>query len=317
MDNSGYSKKMISIVIPCFNESGNILALYSELSSILANCYYECIFVDDGSSDDTLIKIKEIATRNSRVKYLSFSRNFGHQNALLAGIRYANGDAVITMDADMQHPVSAIPMLLEKWHAGFDVVNTKRLDIDNGTGIIKKMSSKLFYRAMNYITDFDMSDGFADFRLLDRRVVEVIKSCKEADIFIRGLVKWYGFRQAMVAYCAEKRHSGETKYTLRRMVLFSLNGLTAFSIRPLRLSIVLSAMLAVFCSMEIIYALYTLLIKGTAVSGWTSTVILISIIGAMTLLMLGVVGEYIGRTFMQCKGRPQYIVTETNIAKEC
>lgn len=166
---------------------------------------------------------------------------------------------------------------------------------------------------MSYLTDMDFSDGFADFRLLGRKVVDAIKDTGESEVFIRGMVKWYGFRQTVIEYNAGKRFSGETKYTLRNMILFSLNGLTSFSIRPLRLSIVLSALLAMLCLAEICYALYTLLIVGTAVSGWTSTVILISVIGAMTLLMLGIVGEYVGRTFMQCKGRPLYIVRETNL----
>lgn len=314
MDNSGYSKKMISIVIPCFNESGNIPMLYSELSSILTPFSHEYIFVDDGSSDETLKTIKLLAKDDSQVKYLSFSRNFGQQSALLAGMRYATGDAVITMDADLQHPATLIPLLIKKWNEGFEVVNTMRLDTDNGIGFFKRLSSKAFYRLMNYVTDLGMSDGCADFRLLDGKIVEIIRQSKESDIFIRGLIKWYGFKQAEITYHAERRQSGETKYTLKRMVLFSLNGLTAFSIRPLRLSIVLSALLSILCSMEIIYALYTLLVKGTAVSGWTSIVILISIIGAMTLLMLGIIGEYVGRTFMQGKGRPAYIVSETNLA---
>ena len=313
MDNSGYSKKMISIVIPCFNESGNILALYSELSSILSKCSYECFFVDDGSSDGTLNKIKEVASIDPRVKYVSFSRNFGHQNALLAGIRYANGDAVITMDADLQHPVSAIPTLLEKWQEGFDVVNTRRCRTRDA-GFFKVITSRVFYRLMNYLTELDFSDGFADFRLLDSKVVDIIKRSEESDVFIRGMVRWLGFQQTIVDYTADKRHSGETKYGLKNMIRFSLNGMTSFSIRPLRLSIVLSAILAILCLLEIFYALYTLLIVGTAVSGWTSIVILISIIGAMTLLMLGVVGEYVGRTFMQVKRRPAYIVSETNLS---
>lgn len=312
MDNSGYIGQLVSVVIPCFNEAGNILALYSELSDKLKGCNAEYIFIDDGSTDGTLDTIKDLSAKDSQVKYISFSRNFGHQNALMAGLRNAHGAAVVTIDADLQHPASLIPRLLEKWQEGFDVVNTRRLRTKNA-GLFKSITSKMFYRMMSYLTDMDFSDGFADFRLLGRKVVDAIKDTGESEVFIRGMVKWYGFRQTVIEYNAGKRFSGETKYTLRNMILFSLNGLTSFSIRPLRLSIVLSALLAMLCLAEICYALYTLLIVGTAVSGWTSTVILISVIGAMTLLMLGIVGEYVGRTFMQCKGRPLYIVRETNL----
>lgn len=314
MDNSGYRQKRISIVIPCLNEAGNIPALYSELSRILSFCSYECIFVDDGSSDETLNIIKQYARTDSRVKYLSFSRNFGHQNALLAGMRYATGEAIITMDADLQHPISLLPQLLKKWNEGFYVVNTRRCRTKNA-GFLKVITSKVFYRLMNYLTDMDFSEGFADFRLLDRKAVDVIAQTNESDVFIRGMVKWLGFQQAVVNYNADKRYSGETKYGVKKMIWFSLNGLTSFSIRPLRLSMALSALLAMLCLLEICYALYTLLIVGTIVSGWTSIVIILSIIGAMALLMLGVVGEYVGRMFMQVKGRPAYIVSESNMSE--
>lgn len=301
----------ISIVVPCYNEEGNVGVLCSELKHHLAPFPYELIFVDDGSSDTTLSKIKQLEAEDKTIKHLSLSRNFGHQKALIAGLRNAKGDAVIMMDADLQHPASVIPKLTEKWQEGYDVVNTHRKS-SCGTNWFKRATSHIFYRLIGYLTDLKMSNGFADFRLLDRRVVDFIKNSKEEDIFIRGLVCWYGFRQAIIDYDADKRFSGKTKYSFGKMLMLSMNGITAFSIRPLRLSLLLASILVLFCLAEIIYALYIWITHG-AVSGWTSTVILISLIGAMNMLMLGIIGEYVGRTFMQSKGRPMYIISEWNI----
>ena len=305
--------KSISIVIPCFNEAENILPIWSSLTGELNDRTFECVFVDDGSDDDTFSLIKTLSREDDRIKYVRLSRNFGHQCALMAGLQYADGDAVITMDADLQHPVSLIPTLIEKWESGYDVVNAKRLYVHNGRSFFKRVSSRLFSRILSFLSDLDVEEGVADFRLLDRRVVDVLMDNKETDVFIRGMIRWYGFAQTTVEYDEASRHSGETKYTLGKMFVFSLNGITAFSIRPLRLSILFAVIVSFLCLAEIVYALYSLLVVGSAVSGWTSLIIVVSFIGAMCLLVLGVTGEYIGRIFMQVKERPLYIVSETNV----
>lgn len=301
----------LSIVIPCLNEAGNIDTLYAAICSSIQGEDFECLFVDDGSSDDTLARIKLLSENDERVRYISFARNFGQQKAILAGMQRARGAAVVTMDADMQHSPGLLPRMIAQWREGYWVVNTQRMDTV-GIGGGKRFFSRVFYRLMNYLTAMPMTAGCADFRLMDRRVVDLLCRCPERDLFLRGMIAWCGFPQTVIRYQAAARHSGQTKYNFRRMLSLSADAITAFSVRPLRLSILLSALLVVLCLTEILYAFYVLWIAGDAISGWTSIVILISLIGAMILLMLGVVGEYVGRIFMQGKQRPPYIVIETN-----
>ena len=306
-------KTDISIVIPCCNEAGNILALYSQLTALLSTIIpnYECIFVDDGSTDNTLAEIKSLCESHPPIKYISFSRNFGHQKALRAGLDASSGDAVITMDADLQHPVRLIPSLIDHWRAGVDIVNTMRTDAGT-TGIFKRMTSALFYHVMNFLTGQDIKKGSADFRLMDRKVVDILCRNKEDDLFLRGMIGWCGFRQTVIDYTADERHSGKTKYSLCKMMKLAVDGITSFTIKPLRLAIVLSAVFALLGCIETGYVVYVACFTEKAVSGWSSLAILISIQGAAVLLMLGIIGEYVGRTFMQGKRRPVYIVSETN-----
>ncbi len=301
----------VSLVVPCYNEVENIEVIHVAIITVLKDiAKYELIFVDDGSTDKTLFKIKELSEKYSYITYLSFSRNFGHQSALKAGIDVARGEVVIMMDADMQHPPQLLPKLIEKWQQGYEVVNTIRKK-DKQLSFFKRKTSNWFYKVMTFLTNINLHQGMADFRLLDKKVVDIIRGSKEDELFLRGMIGWVGFKQAYLEYTPNSRYAGDTKYSLRKMISFAILGITSFTIRPLRFSILLAGLFILLSIFEIAYVLYTFFFSHS-VSGWASLALLISILGAMTLLMIGVIGEYIGRIFLQVKGRPSYVITETN-----
>lgn len=307
MKNKNYS---VSIVIPAFNEAGNIDLLVRKLKDQLKNYYdYEILFVDDGSEDKTLEILKALCKKNHRVRYISLSRNFGHQNALKAGLDNASGDCVITMDADLQHPPYLIPQLIAKWREGYEVVYTVRLE-DHRISFLKRKTSKLFYKVMNWLSDIHIPRGAADFRLLDRSVVNVLKDTKEFYLFIRGITAWMGFRQYAIEYAPDERYSGKTKYTIKRMAGFALTGITSFSIKPLRLSILLGLFFAVLAFGYGVYAILMKLLTDQAVPGWASVLVSVLFIGGIQLIVLGIIGEYIGKLFMESKRRPHYVIKE-------
>jgi dolichol-phosphate mannosyltransferase len=309
------NKPEISIVIPTYCEEGNIVELYEQLKRQLSKSEihsFEIIFVNDGSKDNSLEKIKELAIRDERVKYIHFSRNFGHQNALRAGLDFAKGDAVISMDADLQHPPELIPTLIAFWRAGNKVVYTKRKD-KNDLSFFKKLTSKMFYKLVNYLSETKLEEGTTDFRLLDRSVVEALKNFNENNLFYRGIIPGLGFRQHGIDYIPNERFSGNTKYTFSKMVRFALTGITSSSAKPLYFSIYLGAFLALCSFFYALYAIYVSIFTTEAVAGWTSTIASILFIGGIQLMMLGIVGIYLGKLFSESKKRPNYIIEESNI----
>jgi dolichol-phosphate mannosyltransferase len=309
------NKPDISIVIPTYCEEGNIGELYSQLESELKKVEihsFEIIYVNDGSHDNSLMKIKELSALDNRVKFIHFSRNFGHQNALRAGLDYAKGDAVISMDADLQHPPELISILIQHWRAGNKVVYTKRKDT-NDLSFFKKLTSKMFYKLVNYLSETKLEEGTADFRLLDRSVVEALKKYNENNLFYRGIIPGLGFKQIGVDYVPHERFSGQTKYTFSKMVRFALTGITSSSAKPLYFSIYLGAFLALCSFIYGVYAIYISLFTKEAIAGWTSTIASILFIGGIQLIMIGIVGIYLGKLFSESKKRPNYIVEESNI----
>jgi len=309
------NKPEISIVIPTYCEEGNISELYNQLESELKKVEihsFEIIYVNDGSHDDSLTKIKELTVRDNRVKFIHFSRNFGHQNALRAGLDFAQGAAVISMDADLQHPPELIATLIEQWRAGNKVVYTKRKDTSD-LSFFKKLTSKMFYKLVNYLSETKLEEGTADFRLLDRSVVEALKNFNENNLFYRGIIPGLGFKQHGVEYIPNERFSGNTKYTFSKMVRFALTGITSSSAKPLYFSIYLGAFLALCSFFYALYAIYVSLFTTEAVAGWTSTIASILFIGGIQLMMLGIVGVYLGKLFSESKKRPNYIIEESNI----
>lgn len=304
--------KKISFVIPVFNEAANIGVLLHELNIVLRHMPYsfEFIFVDDGSRDNSLEIIKGLAQQDPRLYYIELSRNFGHQYALKAGLDICSGDCVISMDCDLQHPPEVVKDLIAKWEQGFDVVYTRRRD-DKSLPWIKRRTSALFYDLLNTISDIKLEHGTADFRLMNRNALDAFSHLNESDLFIRGLVKWAGFRQTAIDYEPNPRYSGRSKYNLKKMVSFGLKGMTSFSVRPLQM-IASLGMLLFFISMVLApYAIISYLM-GKAVSGWTSLMISVIFFGSLQLLMTGVVGLYISKLVIQSKHRPLYFIRDTN-----
>lgn len=303
--------ELISIVVPGYNEETNIRALYKELIPILQplGIAFEIFFVDDGSRDHTFEVIKSIASEDKRVKGLSLSRNFGHQVALTAGLQYVKGDVVIMMDADLQHPPAVIPSLIEEYQKGFDIVNTRRID-SKDVGLMKKTTSKGFYKLINVMSDVYIEPSSSDFRLMSRRAVDAFLQFEEKSRFTRGLVSWMGFRQTIIEYNAIERFSGKSKYTFRKMFRFAMDGITSFSSKPLRISFY-SGLIVFFIGM--IYAIYAVVeyFCGKTTQGWASMLITILMLGGFQLLSIGIVGEYIARIFNESKARPLYFIKDS------
>lgn len=301
---------MISVVLPVFNEEENIPAVAAEVRTQLESLAkpFELIFIDDGSTDGSLNVLGELSRQDPRVKAVRLSRNFGHQVAISAGLDFAAGDAVIVMDADLQHPPEVIPELVMHWEAGYDVVYTIR-EGQSHAGLFKRSTAAVFYRLLNRMCDvnIDIDANTPDFRLLDRRVVDVLTRLPERARFVRGLVRWVGFHQKAVPFTARSRVRGTTKFPLSRMLRFSLDGMTAFSTLPLRFASYLGGFAALSGIPYAVWAVYKRLLTDEAVEGWASVVVAVLILGGVQLLCLGIIGEYLGRVFEEVKGRPLYI----------
>jgi glycosyltransferase involved in cell wall biosynthesis len=304
----------ISVVIPAYNEEANLPILLDQIRSAIPTGLHEVIVVDDGSTDATLDVVKAASESDRRIKFIGLSRNFGHQTALRAGLRAASGDCVISMDADLQHPPRLLPEMVAKWQEGFKIILTMRKD-DENVSRFKRSTSALFYKLMNAVSDVEIDPGSADFRLLDRKVVSVINELSEQDFFLRGLIPWVGFPVTRIFYTPDQRLHGSTKYSLRKMISFALSGVIANSIQPLRLATIFAALVA---GVSVLYAVYAFneFMHGRVIQGWTSVALVISLIGALQLLVLGVLGEYVGRILRETRNRPQYIISQSNLDNE-
>ena len=305
---------LISLVVPAFNEEENLPLFHEKCTDVLVGLEadYEIVFVDDGSVDGTLDVLKGLASRDNTVMYLSLSRNFGHQAALRAGLEHARGDCVISIDADLQHPPELIAELVAKWRDGFEIVTTVRKDLES-LSYVRRAMSRIYYNMINALNDFPIEPGSADFRLLDRKVVDKVADLKEANLFMRGLVPWLGVRACSIQYEPAARHRGTSKYNLAKLLGLAVTGVTSTSIRPLRISIFLSFIVAAFALIQGAYAFFSYFLLGQVVQGWTSVMLAISVIGAMQLFVLGLIGEYLGRVLTESLDRPPYIVRDSNI----
>ena len=308
-------KKKLSIVVPSYNEEKNISALIAELVKTLGTTAYdfEFIFVDDGSKDNTIQEIKTQAAMHKYVYYIELSKNFGKDYALKAGIDLAEGDAVITMDADLQHPPAMLPKMLQLWEEGYDIVYTYREDSNPHAKGYQKMASKLFYKGINALSDIKLENGISDFRILDKKVVEELKQIDEYEIFFRGMVKWVGFRQIGVPYVPSQRHTGEANYSFLSLAKLAIGSIMAFSIRPLYIATGLGLFFSVASLLYIPYVLISYFTGYDALSGWASLIATVAFFGGLQLLVLGIIGMYLGKIFLQTKHRPSYIVRSTNL----
>jgi polyisoprenyl-phosphate glycosyltransferase len=300
---------MISIVVPVFNEEGNLPELYRRVATVMKCLHlpFELIFVDDGSTDRSLDIMLELSVKDKNVKIIQLSRNFGHQSAIIAGIDHACGEAVIMMDSDLQHPPELIEKLIEKWHEGNDVVYTCR-DQTQDESLFKRFTARSFYTLVNYLAEVNIATGTADFRLLDRSVVESLRTFEERSVFLRGIINWVGYRQAAIGYRAAARYSGESKYSFLRMLRFATDGITSFSSIPLYVSAFLGILLS-FCGF--IYGtmiIYARLFTDRLVEGWTSVMVVLLFLGGIHLITQGVQGIYLGKLYKEVKGRPRYLI---------
>ncbi len=309
-------QKFISVIVPAFNEEENLPVLINRLHDVLKQeDNYEILIIDDGSTDNTLFVLQQLREDNPALRYLSFSRNYGHQIALRAGYDHAQGDCVISLDADLQHPPEFIPVLLDHWRKGFEIVHTVR-QTDPNLSWFKRQSSRWFYRMLRSVSDIDLAEGAADFRLLDRKVVDSLKQFKETDLFLRGIISWIGFRQCRVFYKPAERYAGISKYSLRKMIRLAGAGITSFSIKPLYASVILGFFMSIGAGLFGLEVLYEKYFTHSTVSGWTSIVLLVLLIGGFQFIMMGILGIYVGKMFQQVKQRPSYIVRETENARE-
>lgn len=309
MDSTG---SLVSVVVPCFNEEAVIHATYRRLVEVLGSLTdinVELVFVDDGSSDRTSAILRSIQSVDPRVRAVLFSRNFGHQIAVTAGIEHASGDAVVLIDADLQDPPEMIGEMIERWRRGVDVVYGTRT-FREGEGALKLWTAKSFYRFINKVSDTEIPLDTGDFRLMDRKVVDAFLGMPERDRFVRGMVAWLGFRQEPMQYRRSARFAGVTKYPWRKMIRFAADGILSFSLAPLRLAIWTGFATAAFAVFGIIYALLVRLFTSQWVPGWALLFIACLSIGGIQLVCIGAVGEYVGRIYGEVKKRPLYIARE-------
>lgn len=308
-------KKMISWVVPCFNEEKVILETLKRIrivSEKLNKFEWELILINDGSTDNTKTLIKAIKEYPFKIMLLNFSRNFGHQPALQAGIDNCSGSAAIIIDADLQDPPEVAERMIEKWEMGYEVVYGQRT-IRLREHFFKKFTAFLFYRLFNFLSGIQIPLDTGDFRLIDKNVINSLKQLPEKGRFIRGLISWVGFKQVSVRYSRDSRFAGVTKYPLKKMISFAIEGLTSFSRKPLRVSTFLGFFFSSLSFLGIIYALYVRLFTQTWVAGWTAIVIAILLSTGVQLIFIGILGEYLGNIFFEIKNRPLYIIEEKKI----
>ena len=300
----------LSLVLPIYNEEAVIPELHARLQDFLAQLApvdAEVLFVNDGSRDRSMELLRGIAGGEPRYRILSFARNFGHQTAITAGIDYARGKAVVVMDADLQDPPEVVLAMVAKWREGFDVVYGRRGSREGET-FFKLITAKVFYRVFAAMIPIEVPLDTGDFRLMSRRVVVALRELRETHRFVRGMVAWVGFKQTEVLYDRPGRFAGETKYPLRKMVAFAIDGITSFSVLPLRFATYLGMVISLLSVGVAIWALVARFILHATVAGWTAEVVIVSLLAAVQLLMIGILGEYIGRIYEEVKKRPLYVV---------
>ncbi|MDE6379359.1 MAG: glycosyltransferase family 2 protein [Muribaculaceae bacterium] len=310
--------KKISLLIPVYNEEASLDALYAALCPLLSNSHpglegaaydWEVILVDDGSSDGSLGKLKALNSSDSRIRYVSLSRNFGKENALLAGFDRMTGDAMVIMDADLQHPVDAIPSMIREWERGYDDVYGRRLSRGKES-MFRKLFTKAYYRLLNKSTRVDVLPNVGDFRLLDRKVVDSIRALRESQRYTKGLYCWVGFRKTGVDFQTADRAAGETHMSAGRLVNLALEGITSYTTAPLRIATVLGFIISLLSICYMVYIVCKTLIYGEPIQGFPTIICTILFLGGCQLLALGIIGEYIGKIYIESKRRPPYIVGE-------
>lgn len=301
---------LLSVIVPMYFEQAVARECYRRLSAVMQaqNYDYELLFVNDGSTDDTLPILKELAAQDEHIRILSFSRNFGHQMAVTAGVEYARGDVMVIIDADLQDPPELIPDMVALWKQGWEVVYAKRKK-RKGESAFKLFSAAMFYRILRALTDIDIPADTGDFRLIDRKVADAFLRMPERSRFIRGMMAWLGFKQTPIEYERDERFAGETKYPLKKMLKLASNGILSFSTEPLRLVLQLGVGAIIVSFLLLIYAIIAKA-TGHAEGGWASLMVTVTFLGGVQLVSVGVLGQYLARMFEESKGRPLFVISE-------
>ncbi len=311
-------RKLLTVIVPCYNESGSIdsfhRALCGEMKNLSSDYDYEIIYVNDGSKDDTGVKIATFAEEHSYIKYINLSRNFGKEAAMLAGLEKVRGECAVIIDADLQHPPELIHKMLEKYEEGFDQVIAKRNR--KGENIRTRIFAKLYYRIVNSTVDVKMVDGAGDFRLLNRAAIDAVLSLRETNRFSKGLFSWIGFKQTYIEYDNQQRVADESKWSFSRLLKYGVDGIVSFNTQPLRLCVYLGGALLVISMAYLVYLLISIILHGVDVPGYFTTIAMISVIGGVQLISLGIIGEYVGRIYAEVKQRPAYIIASSNIKED-
>lgn len=306
--------KKISILIPAYNEEATLWHTYRSICIVIdriADYNWDFVFVDDGSSDHTLQILEEIRTTDRRVNILSLSRNFGKENAMLAGMDFADGDAVLIMDADGQHSLDILPQMVEEWENGADDVYAMRRERDTD-GPMRRLLSRLYYRLLQSVSDINILPGAGDYRLLDHRCVEAISSMREANRYTKGLYCWIGFKKKGISYDHLPRTAGKSNFSYIRLFNLAINGITSHTVSPLRISSLIGCIVSVLAFVYLIYTVAKTLIYGEPVQGYPTIISAILFLGGLQLLSIGIIGEYLGRLFIESKHRPLYIIDKLN-----
>ncbi|WP_077622236.1 glycosyltransferase family 2 protein [Sediminibacillus massiliensis] len=306
----------VSVLIPSYNESENVMLIYEALTAEFAktNYRYEIVFVDDGSKDDTLQLVQLLSSRNQEVKYISFTRNFGKESALIAGLEHAGGDAVIIMDADLQHPTELIHQLLAGYEEGYHQVVAKRNR--EGDSKVRSAISSVYYKLIDRVVDVELKDGEGDFRLLSRQAVEAIKKLSEGNRFSKGLFSWIGFDRKTVFYQNKIRDNGDSKWSYKSLINYGIEGVVSFNNKPLRMCLYVGLTVLVLALLYIFLMLIEIIRSGIEVPGYFTLIASILFLGGVQLVSLGVIGEYVGRIYLETKRRPHYLVQDTNMDRE-
>lgn len=303
--------KVISVVIPMYQEEAVVKECYKRMSDVLGNLEnyeYELICINDGSKDNTLQYLEQIAEEDKKVKVISFARNFGHQNAVVAGLEYAKGDAIVIIDADLQDPPELIPQMLKLWEDGNEVVYGKRIS-RAGESAFKLFTAKIFYKTINALADIEIPKNVGDFRLVDRKLVDILNSMPEHNKFLRGLWGWIGFKQIPLEYERKERFAGKTKYPLKKMLRLASDGIIGFSTKPLKIVGALGMGAIVISIIILIYSIASYIFNLNTLSpGWTSIMVTITLFSGVQLLSIWIMSEYIGKIYDESKARPQYII---------
>jgi glycosyltransferase involved in cell wall biosynthesis len=304
----------LSVVVPCFNEEASVERLYAAVTTVTAAlaAEIEIVFVDDGSDDGTLVALRALAARDDSVRYTSLSRNFGKEAAMLAGLERASGDAVVIMDADLQHPPHLLPRMLELYEQGYDQVIACR--DRRGDQFFRTLASRTFYRMVNKLVDVQLVDGAGDFRLLSRRAVDAVLSLPEYNRFSKGLYSWIGFNTVVFAYTNEARQGGRSKWTIGKLFNYALDGLLSFNNRPLRLAIYGGLALTLLAVVYMTWVVISAFARGIDMPGYTTIIVSVIGLGGIQMMILGIIGEYVGRLYYEAKRRPHYLAKETEMS---